>query len=150
MELERARRVVETTSPETVNQYLRFGWKLVNQHHVEARDGLPARTNYILASFRSLEDTRQVLTLEDAAAVNEYLQLGWRLIDKYVRQSSMEGPRDETLHFVLAWTGDEPPVLLGMTAATPALTDPSMFDSLGDFKNLPPIDDSAFMPPRRS
>ena len=32
MELGGARQVLETTSQETANQYIRFGWKLINQH----------------------------------------------------------------------------------------------------------------------
>lgn len=141
MELERARRVMETSNAETVNQYLRFGWKLVNQHLVDQRDGSPPRTNYILASFCALEDTRQVVTLEGADQVNEYLSLGWRLIDKIVRQGNLDGPRHESIQFVLVWAGDEPPLLPGMEAATNRLTDPAMFDDLGDFSSLPTINE---------
>src|SRR5262245_60634675 len=99
MEIERARRIMETSSPETVNQYLRFGWKLVNQHVLEPRDGAPTRVNYVLASFRALEDTRQVITVDNADDANMYLGLGWRLIDKYVKQGDASGLRHETLHF---------------------------------------------------
>jgi len=34
MNVESARRVMETTCPDTANQYLRFGWKLINQYVV--------------------------------------------------------------------------------------------------------------------
>jgi hypothetical protein len=144
MELARARQIVETTSPETVNQYLRFGWKLVNQHIMEPRDGLPARVNYILASFRALEDTRQVVTLDDVDQVNQYLELGWRLIDKVVMQSNLEGPRHEQIRFVLAWSSDQPPQLPGMGEVSHRVVDPTMFDNLGDFSKLPPIDERDF------
>jgi hypothetical protein len=142
MELARARQVVETTSPETVNQYLRFGWKLVNQCVLEPRDGLPARVNYILASFRALEDTRQLVTLDDVQQVNQYLALGWRLIDKTVTQGNLEGPRHEQIQFVLAWTNDEPPRLPGMGDVQHRPVDPTIFDDLGDFSNLPPMDEN--------
>jgi hypothetical protein len=141
MELARARQVVETTSSETVNQYLRFGWKLVNQCVLEPRDGLPARVNYILASFRALEDTRQLLTLSDVEQVNQHLELGWRLIDKTVTQSNLEGPRHEQIQFVLAWMSDEPPKIPGMGDVQYRAVDPMMFDDLGDFSELPPIDE---------
>jgi hypothetical protein len=144
MELEHARRVMETSNPETVNQYLRFGWKLVNQHLVDQRDGTPPRTNYILASFRALEDTRQVVALDSAEEVNRYLNLGWRLIDKIVRQGNLDGPRHESIQFVLVWAGDEPPQLPGMERAIDRLTDPEMFNDLGDFSSLPTLDENSY------
>jgi hypothetical protein len=139
MDLQRARHIVETHSPETVNQYLRFGWKLVNQHVIEAREGHPPKVKYVLASFRALEDTKRLITLSDVAQINEYLDLGWRLIEKYVTQSAPEGPRHEQVHFVLAWSHDEPPKLPGMGAAQAVVRDPKMFDDLGDFSALPPL-----------
>ncbi len=141
MDLARARKIVETTSPETVNQYLRFGWKLVNQHMLAPRDGLPARVNYVLASFRSLEDTRQVASVEDVNELNRYLEAGWRLIDKMVSQANLEGPRQEQIRFVLAWLNDEPPKLPGMGDVHYRAVDPTMFDDLGDFARTPPIDE---------
>jgi len=84
MNLEGARRVMETTSYETANQYLRFGWNLINQHVVEATADQPAMIKYVLASVRRLEDTRQVIVVTDPREANEYLSLGWKLIDKYV------------------------------------------------------------------
>ncbi len=97
-----ARRVMETTDPDTVNQYLRFGWKLINQYVVQSRsDALPV-VNYVLASVRTLEETKELVTLTDTDEVNAYLALGWRLLDKYV-SGEIEGPRHESLHFVLAW-----------------------------------------------
>lgn len=107
---ESARRVMETTCPDTANQYLRFGWKLINQHVMEATADTPAMVKYVLASVRRLEDTRQVMTLTDPAAVNEYLELGWKLIDKHVTASTDPERRDETLHFIVAWQSDEVPV----------------------------------------
>jgi hypothetical protein len=109
MNVESARRVMETTCPETANQYLRFGWKLINQYVVEATADTPATVKYVLASVRRLDDTRQMMTLTDAAVVNEYLDLGWKLIDKHVTASSDPERRDETLHFIVAWQSDEPP-----------------------------------------
>jgi hypothetical protein len=109
MNIEGTRRVMETTSHETANQYLRFGWSLINQYVVEATADTPAAVHYVLASVRRLEDTRQVVTLTDGQEVNEYLDLGWRLIDRHVTASDSEGRRDETLHFVLAWQSDDPP-----------------------------------------
>jgi hypothetical protein len=109
MNVESARRVMETTCPETANQYLRFGWKLINQYVVEATADAPATVKYVLASLRSLDDTRQVMRLSDSAAVNEYLELGWKLIDKYVTASSEPERRDETLNYIVAWQSDEPP-----------------------------------------
>jgi hypothetical protein len=137
MELARARQIIETTSPDTVNQYLRFGWKLVNQYALEPREGIPARINFVLASFRALEDTRQVVTLEDTHEVNAHLKLGWRLIDKYVTQGSIDGPRHESVKFVLSWMTDEPPQVPGMDDIRPAVSDSTMFDDLGDFNKLP-------------
>jgi hypothetical protein len=103
-----ARRVMETTDPDVVNQYLRFGWKLINQYVVQERtDSLPV-IHYALASVRMLEETKEVITLCDTAEVNAYLALGWRMIDKYVT-GEIEGPRRESLHFVLAWQSEDPP-----------------------------------------
>ena len=84
MNIEGTRRVMETTSHETANQYLRFGWNLINQYVVPATADSPATVTYVLASVRRLEDTRQVLVLNDPDAVNDYLDLGWKLIDKHV------------------------------------------------------------------
>lgn len=115
MNVESARRVMETTCPDTANQYLRFGWKLINQYAVEATAETPAAVKYVLASFRSLDDTHEVLTLSDTAAVNEYLKLGWKLIDKYVTAADDRERRDETPHFVMAWQGDGAPPRPGTT-----------------------------------
>lgn len=150
MELARARQVIETTSPETVNQYLRFGWKLVNQYVLEPRDGMPARVNYILASFKALEDTRQVKTIEDVEELNQYLELGWRLIEKYVTQANFEGPRHEQVRFVVAWSSDEPPQLPGMGIVRTRAIDESMFDDLGDFSRLSPMEPHEFEPGPRN
>jgi hypothetical protein len=109
---------------------------------------MPARINFVLASFRSLEDTRQVIALEDAEAVNQHLKLGWRLIDKYVTQAHIEGPRHEAMRFVLAWMVDEPPQIPGMDDIRPAVADPTMFDDLGDFSKLPPMNEQEFEPRR--
>jgi len=101
---------METSSYDVVNQYLRFGWKLINQHVVES-DGLrPTMMNYSLAFVRSLEDTRRLELLEDLEAVNRYLAAGWKLIDKYVTRSANFDLRDERLHFVMAWQTEEEPL----------------------------------------
>jgi len=139
MELARATQIVETLSSETANQYLRFGWKLVSQVAVEARDGRPAGVRFTLASFRALEDTRQLASIDSVKEANEYLQLGWRLVDKVVSQGSFEGPRNENIVFILAWARDEPPILPGMEQAKHRPIDPTMFDDLGDFSQLPPL-----------
>jgi hypothetical protein len=110
MSIEGARRVMETTCHETANQYLRFGWSLINQYVVEAADGQPRMLKYVLASVRRLEDTRQVITLSDADDVNEYLRVGWRLIDKHVTATDSDAVRNEAIRFVLAWQSDDLPV----------------------------------------
>ena len=112
MNLEGARRVMETTSVDTANQYLRFGWKVINQYVAPAAPGSPAVVNYVLASLRSLEDTKQVVTLTEPDQVNEYLKAGWTLIEKYATSSS-RSRREETIHFVLAWQSVEEPVHRG-------------------------------------
>lgn len=119
MNLESTRRVMETTCPETANQYLRFGWSLINQYVIEATPDTPAMVKYVLASIRRLEDTRRVVTLTDPAAVNEHLALGWKLIDKHVTASADPERRDELLHFILAWQSDDEPLHPG--EALPAL-----------------------------
>jgi hypothetical protein len=111
----------------------------VNQYVLEPREGMPARVNYILASFRALEDTRKVVTLENVVELNQYLELGWRLIDKVVTQANLEGPRHEQIRFVVTWSHDEPPRVPGMGEVEHRAVDPNMFDDLGDFNNLPPI-----------
>jgi hypothetical protein len=121
MNIESTRRVMETTCPETANQYLRFGWSLINQYVVEATPDTPARVKYVLASIRRLEDTKSVVTLSDPAAVNDYLALGWKLVDKYVTAASDVERRDERLHFILAWQTDDPPLRPG--DALPAALD---------------------------
>jgi len=116
MSLEGARRVMETSSAETANQYLRFGWKLINQFVIPATADAPSVVNYVLASLRGLEDTKQVLSLSDPHAVNEHLHAGWKLIDEYVTSGSDER-REETLHFVLAWQSIDEPVHPGKTGS---------------------------------
>lgn len=114
MNLEGTRRVIETTNHETANQYLRFGWTLINQFVVEATLDQPAMVHYVLASLRRLEDTRQVVRVQDVDEANQYLALGWKLIDKYVTARDLEH-RDETLHFLLAWQNEDAPPIPGAT-----------------------------------
>ncbi len=114
MSFEGARRVMETTCHETANQYLRFGWSLINQYVVEAADGQPRMVKYVLASVRRLEDTRQIITLRDADEVNDYLRLGWKLIDKHVTADGPDAVRNEAMQFVLAWQSDESPMHPGV------------------------------------
>jgi hypothetical protein len=129
MNIEGTRRVMETTSHDTANQYLRFGWSLINQYVVEATADQPSAVKYVLASVRRLEDTRQVIALSDPDDVNEYLAVGWKLIDKHVTASKASDRRDETLHFVLAWQSDEPPARPGSTSElTTALDAPLEID----------------------
>jgi hypothetical protein len=106
---------METTSQDTANQYLRFGWSLINQYVVEATADTPATVTYVLASIRRLEDTRQVLLLTSPELVNRHLELGWKLIDKFVTASSNPERRDEILHYVVAWQTDDPPMHPGAT-----------------------------------
>jgi hypothetical protein len=100
---------METTSFDTANQYLRFGWKLINQHVVEATADKPAGVNYVLASVRTLDDTRSMVEVTDVAAANRYLELGWKLIDQYVTRVEPQDQRQESIHFVLVWQNEEPP-----------------------------------------
>jgi hypothetical protein len=113
MNIDGTRRVMETTSQDTANQYLRFGWRLINQYVVEATADAPATVTYVLASIRRLEDTRHVVPLTDPEQVNQYLELGWRLIDKFVTASSDPERRDEILHYVVAWQTDDLPMWPG-------------------------------------
>ena len=113
MSIEGTRRVMETTSHETANQYLRFGWSLINQYVVEATPDQPAAVTYVLASVRRLEDTRQLVTLTDGQAVNEYLIMGWKLIDRYVTCDVTADRRNESINFTLAWQSEDPPLLPG-------------------------------------
>lgn len=110
MNLDGTRRVMETTCQDTANQYLRFGWSLINQYVIEATPDTPATIKYVLASVRRLEDTRQVKPLADPDLLNRYLELGWKLIDKYVTASSNPDRRDEQLHYIVAWQTDDPPM----------------------------------------
>jgi hypothetical protein len=64
---------------------------------------------YVLASVRRLEDTRQVLALTNMADVNAHLDLGWKLLDKYVTASESPERRDETMHFVVGWQSEDSP-----------------------------------------
>src|SRR4029078_3990041 len=131
MSIEGARRVMETTCHETANQYLRFGWSLINQYVVEAADGQPRMLKYVLASVRRLEDTRQIITLSDADDVNDYLRVGWKLIDKHVTAgdsdavrvhlianpvpaATSDAVRNEAMQFILAWQSEDPPVHPGV------------------------------------
>ncbi len=116
MNIDGTRRVMETTCQDTANQYLRFGWSLINQYVIEATPDTPATVKYVLASIRRLEDTRQVITLTDPAAVNDHLDLGWKLIDKYVTSLPEADRRDEILYFILAWQTDDPPQRPGSAA----------------------------------
>ena len=125
MNIDGARRVMETTCQETANQYLRFGWRLINQYVVEATPDTPAAVKYVLASIQRLEDTRLVVPLSDPAIVNQYLELGWRLIDKYVTSSTEPGCRDERLHYIVAWQTDDPPMRPGESAGFKRELDPT-------------------------
>ena len=129
MNLDGARRVMETPSVDTANQYLRFGWKLINQHVVEPHDGLPAGMNYVLASIRTIEDTKEIITLTDERLVNTYLSLGWKLIDKYRTAAADDHRRHETLHLVLAWQREEEPVHPGNAETERPAESPSPTDS---------------------
>lgn len=132
MAVEGARRVIETSSYETANQYLRFGWTLINQHVTEATTDSPTKMNYVLASVRSLEDTRELLSLRDVDEVNAHLQIGWRLIDKYVTAQEPGAGRNETIHFILAWQSEEPPAYPGNQAAQEQTDDYELGDILPD------------------
>jgi hypothetical protein len=107
------RRIMETTSPETANYYLRFGWKLLNQYTVPATADTPEKVRYVLGSVSGLEDTRRLLTLHDTGEVNAYLAIGWRLIDKYVTSGESLEQRQETLHYIIAWQREEEPPVPG-------------------------------------
>jgi hypothetical protein len=113
------RRIMETTSPETANYYLRFGWKLLNQYTVPATADTPEKVRYVMASVVGVEDTRRLITLHDTGEVNAYLELGWRLLEKYITTDENLERRQETLHFVLAWQRDEEAPVPG--PATPRL-----------------------------
>jgi hypothetical protein len=125
MNLAGARRVMETTSQDTANQYLRFGWSLINQYVIEATADTPATVTYVLASIRRLEDTRQVVLLTDPHLVNQHLDLGWKLIDKFVTASSDPERRDEILHYVVGWQTDDPPMHPGAASSFQLELDPT-------------------------
>lgn len=108
-------RIMETTSPETANHYLRFGWKLINQYTVPATEDTPERVTYIMAAVSGLEDTRRILILSDGEEANDYLEIGWRLIEKFITSDQSVSHRQEKLHLVLAWQRDEVPALPGQT-----------------------------------
>lgn len=110
------RRIMETTNPETANHYLRFGWKLLNQYVLPATDDTPERVRYVLGSVVGVEDTRRLLTLSNTDEVNTYLDLGWRLLEKYVTTVEDAQRRQEAVHFIVAWQRDEPPPLPGPEA----------------------------------
>jgi hypothetical protein len=110
MNVQGTTRIMETNSYDVVNQYLRFGWKLINQHVIESDGHRPTMMNYSLAFVRTLEDTRRLELLDDLEAANRYLAAGWKLIDKYLVRSDNLELRDERLHFVLAWQTEEEPI----------------------------------------
>ena len=56
MNIDGTRRVVETTSEDTANQYLRFGWRLINQYVVEATADAPANTAPAMAPLWAEDD----------------------------------------------------------------------------------------------
>ena len=130
MEIHGTRRVMETTCHETANQYLRFGWNLINQYVVEATADQPRVVKYVLASVRRLEDTRQIVTLSDPDEVNDHLRLGWKLIDKVATTSDASDRRHEMLHFVLAWQTDDVPPRPGFT---PELRSTGSFDPPAEY-----------------
>lgn len=115
---------METTSHDTANQYLRFGWNLINQYVVEPTGNEPRAVKYVLASVRRLEDTRQVMVLVDMNETNAYLELGWKLLDNYVTGSDSPDRRDETMHFVIGWLSEDPPQRPGEHAAPKAVYHP--------------------------
>lgn len=52
----------------------------------------------------------KVADLTKHSEVNEYLELGWRIIDTYKTAYDTEGPaaNHQTLHYVLGWVSGEP------------------------------------------
>ncbi len=85
---------------------------------------------YVLASVRRLEDTRQIVTLNDAEQVNRHLDAGWKLIDKYVTTEEAATQRHETLHYVLAWQSEDPPPGTQSTTRQHWNVSPDAFDDL--------------------
>jgi hypothetical protein len=108
MRIELVQSILETTSFETANQYLRFGWKLINQHLVAAAGDRPTMVNYVLASVRTLQDTRRLLELTSVEQVNQHLEQGWRLLDTYV-SAGAGAAGGQQMHFVLCWQTEELP-----------------------------------------
>jgi hypothetical protein len=94
---------METFSPEEVNYYLRYGWRLLSEHVIPATEYEPPKTKFVMAYISTIEETKQIVKLTDLEQVNTYLQLGWKLIDKIVTSDHDEPRRSETIHFVLAW-----------------------------------------------
>jgi len=126
-----ARKVLETTSWETANEYLRFGWKLINQRLIPATPDQPEMVSYVLGSFRAITDTRQLVILEDVELVNQHLDLGWTLIDEYLTQASDTEHRHEAIHYVLAWQQDGVPINPGQPSA-PGFVDDGAEIELGE------------------
>lgn len=57
-----------------------------------------------------LTDITRVETLCDLGKVNEYLALGWKIINHYTTcyDTVAPGYNHQTLHYALAWFGPDP------------------------------------------
>lgn len=57
-----------------------------------------------------LTEVTKVEDLTTKEEANEYLRLGWKLINTYTRCYDTDGPavKHQTPHFVMAWFGADP------------------------------------------
>jgi|SoiMethySBSTD1v2_1073268.scaffolds.fasta_scaffold191886_3 hypothetical protein len=58
----------------------------------------------------TIENTKIVVELRDNTEVNEYLQLGWVLINQYVIDVGELGQPSQQPRYILAWQNSEAPV----------------------------------------
>jgi hypothetical protein len=64
---------------------------LLSQYTIPATEDAPEKVRYVLAAISGLEDTRRLVDASDIATANDYLELGWRLIEKYVTTPDSSG-----------------------------------------------------------
>ena len=57
-----------------------------------------------------LTSVTKVEVLQRSVKVNEFLDLGWKLLDTYKTAYDTEGPgvNHQTMNYVLGWVGDNP------------------------------------------
>lgn len=60
----------------------------------------------------NLQEVRKIYETSYCETANQYLELGWKLVDTYKRcYDPISFPNHQEVHYVLAWVSDGEPVV---------------------------------------